>query len=66
MKTKYYTKLQELCDNGTRSCLISKILSELKLSRMELMEILCDAPFSYRLSKNINHSPLLIIEEDDE
>lgn len=66
MNSKYYTKLRELCDNGTHSCLISTILSVLELSRMELMEILCDAPFNYRLSKNINHIPLLIIEEDDE
>lgn len=63
MYTKKLEIIQGLCHNGTRSCPVSVVLSTLQVSPAHLAEILDNAPFSYRIGKNINGVPLLVIED---
>lgn len=59
---KQFRKIQEMCNNGTHSCLIQSILNKLQISKKQLVDLLDEAPFSYRYSKNVNGMPLLVLE----
>lgn len=51
-----------LCDNGTRSCKVYDITDVYPLTQDELINILRKASIRCRISKNVNHIPLLVID----
>lgn len=56
--------IQELCRNGSGSCFISTIADELHCNVNQLLEMLLDAPFDYRIGRNINGVRLLVLDSN--
>ena len=54
--------IKDLCRNGG-FCPLDIIESALACTRKELIELLDDAPFSFRIGKYLNQKPLLIINK---
>ena len=63
MQNKIITTTQRLCHNGTHACKLADLMQETGATKQQVLNALQYAPFNVRLSKNINHNPLIVIEE---
>ena len=57
--------VEQLCHNGTHSCKMRDLIQVTGATQQQIMDAIEYAPFTVRLTHNINGLPLLALENDE-
>lgn len=65
MHKKILSEAIRLCHNGTHSCQLQELMRTTGATQAQVMNALDKATFNVRIARNINHLPLIVIDEED-